>query len=150
MNDKVNKAAQDAVKNAETIMKDAQDTLKTAFEKASKSLEDVNKFNKDNLDAVMKSSEITAKSTEQLGKEIAEISKKNFDTTVAATQEFASVKTVNELFEKQTNFVKASFDTYTAQFKAIADLATKSAKEASAPLQARAEAAGDLAKTLQA
>lgn len=146
----MNKATQDAVQNAETMMKDAQGAFQSAFEKASKSVEKANEFGKANLDAVMKTGEISTKAAETIGKELTEIAKKNFDESVKAAQDIASAKTVNELFEKQTAFAKAAFDTYSAQFKAITEIATKSTKEAVAPLTARAEAAGDFAKAFQA
>lgn len=146
----MNKVTQEAVANAETMMKDAQSAFQTAFEKAQKSLNDANEFGKANIEAAMKSGEISSKSAEALTKELADIAKKNFDESVKASQELASVKTVNELFEKQTAFAKASFDTYTAQFKAIADLATKGAEDAFAPIKKQAEKAGEFAKNFQA
>ena len=149
MNNTMNNSAKEAVANAETIMKDAQGAFETAFQKANKSVQEVNDFGKANLEAVMKAGEISTKASEKLNKEIVDIAKKNFDESVKAAQDLASVKTVTELFEKQAAFAKSAFDTYTAQFKAITELATKSTKEATAPLAARAEAAGDIAKTFQ-
>ncbi len=145
----MNKATKDAVENAETMMKDAQGAFKSAFEKASKSVEDVNDFSKANMDAVIKSGEITSKAAETISKELADVAKKNFDESVKVAQDLASAKTVTELFEKQTAFAKTAFDTYSAQFRAITEIATKSTKEAVAPLAARAEAATDLAKNFQ-
>ena len=147
--DKMNKATQEAVQNAETMMKDAQGAFQSAFEKASKSVESVNDFGKANMDAVIKSGEISSKAAETIGKELTEVAKKNFDETVKVAQDLASAKTVTELFEKQTAFAKTAFDTYSAQFRAISEIATKSTKEAVAPLTARAEAANDFAKNFQ-
>ncbi len=146
----MNKATQDAVQNAETMMKDAQGAFQTAFEKMTKSFEDMSKFGTANVEAAVKSNEISAKAAEAYGNKIVELSKANFDESVKAAQELSSVKTVNELFEKQTAFAKASFEKFTEQATALNDMATKSAKEAFAPINARVEAAGELAKSVQA
>ncbi len=154
MDKNVNKTAQDAVKETvqktETMMKDAQSAFQANYEKMAKSMEEVNEFGKKNMDAFMKSSEISAKAAEDFNNKVAEMGKANFDESLKAAQELASVKTVNELFEKQTAFAKTAFETFTNQAKAVTEMATKNVQDAYAPINERVEAAGDLAKAIQA
>ena len=58
----------------------------------------------------MKSSEIAAKAAEGIGTEISAYSKKSFEDGVAAAQDFASAKTLTELFEKQTSYAQTAFE----------------------------------------
>ncbi len=146
----MNKATQDAVKNTEAMMKDAQGAFQSAYDKATKQFEEMNAFGKENVDAVVKSNEISAKAAETLSNKVVEMSKANFDEATKVAQDFASVKTVNELFEKQAAYAKTAFETFTKQATEMNELVSKSTQEAFAPINARVEAAGEYAKAFQA
>ena len=101
---------QDATAKVETFVADAQKTVTEQFEKFSKGLEGLTTFGQENVDALVKSSEIAAKAAEGIGTEIGAYSKKAFEDGVAAAQDFAAAKTVTELFEKQTSYAQAAFE----------------------------------------
>ncbi len=92
----MNKQAQEATKAAETMVKDAQNAFQANYEKFTKSVQDMNEFSKKNMDAMVKSGEISTKAAEEFGNKVVEISKANFDESVKVAQELSSVKTVNE------------------------------------------------------
>ncbi len=146
----MNKTTQDAVKNAETMVKDAQNAFETAYEKFTKSFEELSAMSKDNMDAVMKSAELSGKASEEFGNKVVEISKANFDESVKVAQDLSAAKTVNELVEKQTAFAKTAFETFTKQATALNEAATKNAQDVFAPINARVEAAGEYVKSFQA
>ena len=98
---------QEATAKVETLVADTQKAVTEQFEKLSKGLEGLTTFGQENVDAIVKSSEIAAKAAEGIGTEISAYSKKSFEDSVAAAQDFASAKTLTELFEKQTSFAQA-------------------------------------------
>ena len=84
---------QEATAKVETFVADTQKTVTEQFEKLSKGFEGLTTFGQENVDAIVKSSEIAAKAAEGIGTEISAYSKKSFEDGVAAAQDFASAKT---------------------------------------------------------
>lgn len=135
---------------AETMVADAQKSLNEGMEKMTKGFEGAAAFGQENVDAVIKSSEIAAKAAEGIGSEISAFSKKSFEDSIAAAQDFASAKTVTELFEKQSAFAQSAFDTFVKQSTKMTEILTSATKDIAAPISARATAATESAKTFTA
>ena len=142
--------AQDTTQAFEAMAADTQKAAKEQFEKLSDGFEKLSAFNQDNVDAVMKSSEIAPKAAEGFGTEVSNYSKKSFEDAVAAAQDFASAKNITELFEKQTAFAKVSFEAMIKQSTKFNEMVTASTKDASKPLNDRVSAATDAMKTFSA
>ncbi len=135
---------QEATAKVETLVADAQKTATEQFEKFSKGIEGLTTFSQENVDALVKSSEIAAKAAEGIGTEISAYSKKSFEDGVAAAQDFASAKTLTELFEKQTSFAQTAFEGFVSQ---ATKMNVAAAKDISAPLGARVTAASEALKS---
>jgi phasin family protein len=127
----------------ETFVADSQKTLTEQFEKLSKSFEGLTAFGQDNVDALVKSSEIAAKAAEGIGSELSAYSKKAFEDGVAAAQDLASAKTLTELFEKQTSYAQSAFEGFVSQTTKMNEIYVAAAKDISGPLGARVTAATD-------
>ena len=97
-----NDAVQETVTKAETLVADAQKSFSVSLEKFTKGIEGLTAFSQENVDALVKASEIAAKAAEGIGSEVSAYSKKAFEDGVAAAQDFAAAKTLTELVEKQT------------------------------------------------
>lgn len=138
---------QEATAKVETLVADTQKTLTEQFEKFTKGFEGLTTFGQENVDALVKSSEIAAKAAEGIGTEISAFSKKSFEDGVAAAQDFASAKTLTELFEKQTSFAQASFEGFVSQATKMNEIYVAAAKDISAPISARVTAATDAVKS---
>jgi len=123
-------------------------TAKTAT--APKGIEDVTAFGQLNVDALTKSSELATKAAEGINEEITSYSKKSFEDGVAAVQDLASAKTPTELFEKQSAFAQAAFEGFVAQATKMNELFTVTAKEVTAPIGERFEAATESMKSYTA
>jgi phasin family protein len=143
----VTNVVQEATAKVETLVADTQKAVTEHFEKFSKGLESLTTFGQDNVDALVKSSEIAAKAAEGIGTEISAYSKKSFEDGVAAAQDFASAKTVTELFEKQTAFAQASFEGFVSQATKMNEIYVAAAKDITAPIGARVNAATEAMKT---
>ena len=146
----VNNVMQEATAKVETLVADTQKAVTEQFEKLSKGIEGLTTFGQENVDALVKSSEIAAKAAEGIGTEISAFSKKSFEDGVAAAQDFASAKTLTELFEKQTSFAQSSFEGFVSQATKMNEIYVAAAKDISAPLGARVSAATEKLKTFAA
>jgi phasin family protein len=143
----VTAAINDATAKVETMVADTQKNVTEQFEKLSKGFEGLTTFGQENLDAVVKSSEIAAKAAEGIGTEIGAYSKKAFEDGVAAAQDFASAKTMTELFEKQTAYAQSAFEGFVSQATKMNEIYVAAAKDITAPLGARVNAATEAMKT---
>jgi phasin family protein len=143
----VTNVMQDATSKVESFVADTQKNVTEQFEKLSKGFEGLTTFGQENVDALVKSSEIAAKAAEGIGTELSAYSKKAFEDGVAAAQEFASAKTMTELFEKQTAYMQSAFEGYVSQATKMNEIVVAAAKDITAPLGARVTAATDAFKT---
>jgi len=143
----VSNVMQDAQAKVETFVADTQKTVTEQFEKFSKGLEGLTSFGQENVDALVKSSEIAAKAAEGIGTEIGAYSKKSFEDGVAAAQDLASAKTLTELFEKQTSYAQSAFEGFVSQATKMNEIYVAAAKDISAPLGARVTKATEALKT---
>jgi phasin family protein len=143
----VSSVVQDATAKVESFVADAQKNATEQFEKLSKGFEGLTTFGQENVDALVKSSEIAAKAAEGIGTEISAYSKKAFEDGVAAAQDFASAKTMTELFEKQTSYAQSAFEGFVSQATKMNEIYAAAAKDISAPLGARVSAATDALKS---
>jgi len=137
-----------ATASVEEFAADAQKNLTDGMEKMTKGVEEFTSFGQENVDAVVKSSEIAAKVAEGLGAEVSAYSKKSFEDGVAAAQDLATSKNMTELVEKQTAFAQSAFEGFMAQATKMNEMYMAAAKDISAPLNARVNATSGLVKGL--
>ena len=138
--------AKDTTAKVEAFVADTQKSVTEQIEKFSKGFEGLTAFGQENVDALVKSSEIAAKAAEGIGSEISAYSKKAFEDGVAAAQEFAAAKTMTELFEKQTAFAQNAFEGFVQQATKMNEIVVAAAKDITAPLGARVTAASEKMK----
>ena len=127
----------DTADKAQALFGDFSNRFKTAFEKSSKLNEELVDFAKGNVEAVIASARVAAKAGETLGQEAAEYSKKNFENATAAFKNFASVKSPTELFQLQSEFAKAQFDSVVAEASKFSESFLKIAGEIAQPISNR-------------
>lgn len=141
------KIVEETTAKVETMVADTQKTVTEQFEKLTKGFEGLTAFGQENVDAIVKSSEIAAKAAEGIGSEISAYSKKAFEDGVAAAQDLASAKTITELFEKQTAYAQSAFEGLVSQTTKLNEIYVAAAKDISAPIGARFTAATDKLKS---
>jgi len=117
---------------------------------APKGLEDATAFGQLNADALTKASELATKAAEGINEEITSYTKKSFEDGVAAAKDLASAKTAPEFFEKQSAFAQAAFEGFVAQATKMNEMFTTTAKEVTAPIGERFEAATETMKSYTA
>ena len=119
------------------------------MEKFAKSFEGLAAFNQESVDAVLAASNVAVKAAEEINAEVMSFSKKAMEDSIAAAKDVAAAKSVMEAVEKQSEFAKASFDSFIKQAAKMNEMAMAAAKSAMEPIAARATAAGDMVKTFQ-
>ena len=147
MKDTSTAAFRDASAKTETLVADTQKTMTEQLEKFSKGFEGFTAFGQENVDALVKSSEIAAKAAEGIGSEVSAYSKKAFEDGVAAAQDIATAKSMTELFEKQTAFAQSAFEGFVHQSTKMNEILVAASKEITAPIGARVTAATEKMKT---
>jgi phasin family protein len=110
---------------------------KERFETAVKGYDEVSTFNKETVEALVNAGTLTAKSFETLNAEVLAFAKAQMEETITASKSIMGAKTVQELFDLQSEYAKSAYDGLVAQSNKIGELATKLTKEAVEPLTAR-------------
>ena len=125
------------------------DALKTGFEKTTKLCETVGEFNKDTVEAYIESATIVGNGLQSVAQDSTAYARKAIEDAVAASKAMMASKSINEVIELQTSFAKNAFAGYVSQLSRINQAFVATAKDGSAPLQARVEAAGQLMQVAQ-
>lgn len=123
------------------------DRAKTALAKGQKITEQMVEFQKGNVEALVASTKIAAKSLETIGQETAEIGRKNLETAQSAFKSFSSAKSPTELFKLQSDYAKSSFEDAVAQTSKNTEAALKLFGEIFQPLSNRFALAAEKMKS---
>jgi phasin family protein len=133
---------------AVSLTADTQKSLGENIEKFSQRLQGLSSFGQHNLEAIARSSEITAKALESIGSEVAHYTKRSYEDRIAAAQEIAAARSLAELVEKQTSFAQHAFEGWAQQAVRISAIYTEAAKDIAAPLGERISSATEEIRTI--
>src|SRR5258706_2021624 len=126
------------------------DAFKTGFEKTAKLYESVGEFNKDTVEAYIASATVVGKGLQSVAQESSSYAKRAIEDAVAASKAIMSSKSIIEAIELQMSFTKTAFSGYVSQLSRINGALVATAKESSAPLQARVEAVAEFVQVARA
>jgi phasin family protein len=130
----------------QSMFGDVNERAKTAVEKTSKMAEELTELTKGNVEAIVASGRVAAKGAEAMTQEVAEYSKKSFESATGALKSFAAVKSPTELFQLQSEFAKTSFDSMVAEASKVSESMLKLMGEIAQPLSTRYAVAADKLK----
>lgn len=120
---------------------DFYNTTREKMDEAQKSAFDnfdqVSDFNRENVEAVIVSSNIVAKGFEVVGKEFAAYAQKAADANMAAAKMLSTAKNPQELMDMQTEWAKTAFDGFVAESTKLQDISVKVSNQASQPISER-------------
>jgi phasin family protein len=131
-------------KMSKNAFKESAESLQEGFEKFSKDYEKMVGFQKEVAEALVESATIASKGMETINKTVMEYSQTSFEDMFAATKAIVASKSLQEAVEKQTAFTKSAFESYVAEMTKVRDLALGTAKDASAPVQKKVDAAASM------
>ena len=127
----------EATEKAQAMLGDVSSRFKTAVEKSSKMGEEMVDFAKGNVEAMVASARVAAKAGETIGQEAADYSRRHLESATAAFKSFATVKSPTELFQLQSEYAKASFDSAVAEASKLSESMMKFAGDIAQPLSNR-------------
>ena len=104
---------------------------------AMKDYDDAIAFGRDNIDAVTESGTIAVSGIKDVGKEWVGLVQKSADELPATMKAFAACKTVKEATDLQTEFAKASFESFTTTAMKFQHLSMKLATASVEPINKR-------------
>ncbi|MFS2317994.1 phasin family protein [Maricaulis sp. D1M11] len=133
----------------ETMTTASNQAVKEGFEKAMKALEDARSFNKETVDAVIESATVAGKGMEAVNASAIAYAKNSVNESVAATKAVSSAKSLQEVFEIQSDFVKASFEAYMAEMTKSSELIAGTFKDSVKPLNERLTATVEVAQSIR-
>ncbi len=130
----------------QAVQKSFEQTIESAkkqLDELIKGYDEVANFNRGNVDALLAASSATAKAAESINTELFALTKKSYESNLAAYKTLASVKTPKEFFDVQSDLVKSRYDEALASANKINSLVTAVSNEAFAPLNARFSVAAE-------
>jgi hypothetical protein len=101
-----------------------------------KNFEDLQQVGKENVDAAMKSIGALTKGAQAIAVEVADYSKKSFEDSSAALEKMFGVKSIDKVFEVQTEYAKSAYEGFVAKASKIGELYADLAKESYKPFEA--------------
>ena len=94
-------------------------------------------LNKDAVDAAIKAGNVWAAGFEAMGKAYFAFAQATAETGVEAAKSMMTAKTVQDVFEIQSELARSSFDSFVAEGTKISEMGVKVANEAMEPIQAQ-------------
>ena len=98
-------------------------------------MDEVQKLGKDNLDLAMKSFGTLSKSMQAIAVEMADYSKKSFETGTAAAEQLFGARTLDRAVEIQSDYLKNSYEGFVAQAAKMGELYADLARETYKPYE---------------
>jgi hypothetical protein len=97
--------------------------------------ETIQKQGQENFDLAVKSINAVTKGFQEIAKETADFSKKQFETSSAIAEKLLATKSIEKAVEVQADFAKSSYESFVSQATKIGELYAGIAKEAYKPFE---------------
>ncbi|MEM9878973.1 MAG: phasin family protein [Pseudomonadota bacterium] len=143
--EKAVEAQKEQLENAFKVSSDAAtknieksfEMTKKGMDEAVKGFDEIASFSKENVDAVMASSNAAAKGMESLNAELFAYSKSSIEEGMAAAKALTSAKNLREFFDIQNSMMKTSYDRFVSESSKFSEMGLKIASEVAEPVNAR-------------
>jgi phasin family protein len=120
------------------------------MEKGTALTKDVVAFNKANVEAFVEAGKVAYAGSQTATKDAVELTRKNWDATVAHGKALTAVKSPTEFIKAQSDFARAQLDAAVAQTSKSTEFTLKLFGEIMQPLQNRYAVAADQIKARMA
>ncbi|SDM59701.1 phasin family protein [Maricaulis salignorans] len=131
----------------ESMTAATNDSFKEGVEKTLSAVNEATAFHKDTVEAVIASATVTGKGLETAGSNAAAYAKTAMEEGVAATKALSSAKSLQEIFEIQSNYAKSAMGSYLAELNKTTELFSGLVKDGAKPLNTRFAAVAELAQS---
>jgi phasin family protein len=144
---KTQKAGEAAQAAFEQVSAASTDAFRSNMDRSMAAMSEFGAFGKENVEAFMASATAAQKGMEALSARAVAFSKQAMENHMAAARAMMGSKSVQELVERQSEYARASFDTYVAEMNAMSEVVAGVTKEAMKPLNERMTAMGSIMQT---
>lgn len=110
---------------------------KKQMEEAQKNFGDLSGFSKENIDALVASTNAAAKGAEQISAEVMAYSKKSVEDALAAVKTLSGAKNLREYFDLQNSLAKDSYDNFVSEAGRFSEMYMKLANDIFEPVNSR-------------
>jgi len=100
-----------------------------------KNFDDLQKLGKDNVDVALQQLGVVSKGFQAIAAEVADYSKKSFESSSAAAEKLLGSKSFEKVIEAQSDFVKTAYEGFVAEATKLGELYADLAKETYKPLE---------------
>jgi hypothetical protein len=100
-----------------------------------KNFDDMQKMSNANVDATVQSFEGVTKATQAIATEIADYTKRSFESGTKTMENLLSAKSLDKVIEVQTESARAAYDNYVSEVTKLGELYSDLAREAFKPYQ---------------
>ena len=143
---KTKTTTEDFAAKTKTMVADAQDRAKAAFEKTQAYAANYGDFAKGNVEALVESGKVLAAGLQDMGKDVVAEGKTALETMTADVKELAAVKSPADFFKLQGEILRRNFDAAVSVGSKRSETIVKLATEAFAPIQTRVSLAVEKVK----
>jgi phasin family protein len=130
-------------KGYEDFYNSARQQVNKAQQSVFGNMDQASDFNRENVEAVIVSSNIVAKGFEVFGKEIAAYAQQVVEANMVAAKKLSNAKDPQELMDIQSECAKTAFDDFVSESTKLQDISTKVSNQASLPISERINKAVD-------
>lgn len=131
----------------ETMTSASNEAIKEGFEKTLSAVNDASSFHKETIDAIIESATVAGKGVETVNANAVSYAKTAMEEGVAVAKAVSSAKSVQEIFEIQSDYAKSTMDTYLSELNKTSELMSDMVKNTFKPLNDRVSAAVELAQS---
>lgn len=137
------KAKGAAEMNSYAFAEAGQAALRETMERSTAAFGEMSDYGKENLDAMIASFTAATEGAEKINSNAVAFTKKTMEDGVSAAKSMASVRSIQEAVEMQTEFAKSALEGYLAEMTKTADLMASVMKDTWKPFNERTAAAMD-------
>lgn len=137
MDDSIQAGTDAFAKGYEEFYNTSREKMDEAQKSVFENFDQVSDFNRENVEAMIVSSNIVAKGFEVIGKEFAAFAQQAAEANMAAAKKFSSAKNPQEMMDLQTEWAKTAFDGFVAEATKLQDISVKVSNQASQPINDR-------------
>ena len=113
----------------------ARNQPKHSWFRRQKTFDDMQKMSNANVDATVQSFEGVTKATQAIATEIADYTKRSFESGTKTMENLLGAKSLDKAIEVQTESARAAYDNYVSEVTQLGELYSDLAREAFKPYQ---------------
>jgi phasin family protein len=121
----------------ENTMQNASEQMDKVNREFMGRMEEVSSFNRNNMEAFMRAANIMADGMKDISQAMFNTMQSNMENTMATTKAMMGVKTMRDLVELQSQYVKNAFDQAMSESTKLSEMTVRYTSEAAEPISNR-------------